>query len=62
MSNKSKRRTSPAIDRRGFIAAASLTGAAALTPPVVTEAASIRAGSSPQSRRVAETGGGSDEQ
>ncbi|HZB92215.1 MAG TPA: class II aldolase/adducin family protein [Stellaceae bacterium] len=41
MSNKSKRRTSPVIGRRGFITAASLAGAAALAPPVVAEAAPI---------------------
>jgi ribulose-5-phosphate 4-epimerase/fuculose-1-phosphate aldolase len=42
MSNKSKRRASPVIGRRGFITAASLAGAAAaLTPPVMAEAAPI---------------------
>jgi ribulose-5-phosphate 4-epimerase/fuculose-1-phosphate aldolase len=39
MSNKSKRRDSPVVDRRGFIKAATLAGAAALTPSLVAEAA-----------------------
>jgi ribulose-5-phosphate 4-epimerase/fuculose-1-phosphate aldolase len=41
MSNKSKSHTSPFIGRRGFMTAASLAGAAAITPPVVAEAVPI---------------------
>jgi len=37
MSEESKRRTAPAIGRRGLIATASLVGAAALTRPVVAK-------------------------
>lgn len=39
MSNKSKRRNSADVGRRGFIQAATLAGAAALTPPLAAEAA-----------------------
>ncbi|HUH86067.1 MAG TPA: class II aldolase/adducin family protein [Stellaceae bacterium] len=41
MSNKSKRRNLPGVGRRGFIQAATLAGATALTPPLVAEAAPI---------------------
>src|SRR5215470_13510098 len=37
MSEETKRRTAPAIGRRGLIATASLVGAAALTRPVVAK-------------------------
>jgi ribulose-5-phosphate 4-epimerase/fuculose-1-phosphate aldolase len=41
MSKKLKRRNSPVVGRRGFIRAATLASAAALTPPLVSEAAPI---------------------
>lgn len=41
MSEKPKRRTSPGVGRRGFITAATLAGAAALSPPPAAEAAPL---------------------
>jgi hypothetical protein len=59
MSNKSKRRNSPLVGRRGFIKAATLAGAATLTPPLVAVAAPIAPSLAPKAvqppKLVAET-------
>lgn len=59
MSNKSKRRNSPVVGRRGFIKAATLASAAALTSPLAAEAAPIAPSLAPKAAQppklVAET-------